>query len=62
MSRSTRGRRKGFSSAFVLFYLGTITVKIPTNQTIVSGDDGGFGKLTVTERKMGKKFSTATTG
>jgi hypothetical protein len=42
MSRSTGGGRKGFSSAFVLFYFGAIAVKIPANQTIVSGDDGGL--------------------
>jgi hypothetical protein len=62
LSRSTGGRRKGFSSASILFYFGTIVVKIPANKIVVSGDDGGFGKLTVMERKMGKIFSGAMIG
>ena len=57
-----RGRRKGFSSAFVLFDFGAIAVKVPANQTIISGDDGGFGQLIVTERKTGKIFSGAVIG
>jgi hypothetical protein len=62
LSRSTEGRRKGFSSAFVAFDFGTIAIKIPANQTVVSGDDGGFGQLTVTERKTGKIFSGVVIG
>jgi hypothetical protein len=51
LSRSTRGGGKGFSSASVLFYFVTTAIKIPSNQTIVSGDEGGFGQLTIMERE-----------
>jgi hypothetical protein len=52
--RLTGGGRKGFSSTSVLFDFGAIAVKIPANQTVVSGDDGGLGCLTETGRKWGK--------
>jgi hypothetical protein len=35
--------------------LGAIAIKIPANQTVISGDDGGLGCLTKMERKRGKK-------
>jgi hypothetical protein len=54
LSRSTGGRRKGFSSPSVLFDFGTITVTIPANKTKVSGDNCRCGRLTITERKTGK--------
>jgi hypothetical protein len=55
-------RGKDFPQLLFFFYFGAIAVIIPANQKIVSGDDGGFGQLTVTERKTGKQFSGVATG